>query len=105
MDNLATKSPSCYDGSVDVSSDQQTFNTNHKYIHLDLLLLHSWEYRVINTKLLIIWGNQYLQYRKIVSILHCARNQYHKMIKTSNLIVHNLDFLSLQLLHHLEVYT
>ena len=33
MDNITTKPSSIYDGSVNGILDQQTFNTNHIYIH------------------------------------------------------------------------
>ena len=56
-------------------------------------------------EILTIWGNQYPHYRQIISILHCTRNNYHKLINNSNLTSISIDWLSLQLLHHLEVHT
>ena len=40
MDNLANKPLKRYDGSVNISSNQQTFNMNHIYIHTDMLWLY-----------------------------------------------------------------
>ena len=56
-------------------------------------------------ELLTIRGNQYPHFRQIISIIHCTRNKYHKMINKSNLTSTSIYWFNLQLLHHLEVYT
>ena len=104
MDNLATKSSSSlYDGSVNGLSYQQTFNMNNIYTHPDMLWLYSQYYKVTTPEVLTIWGNQYLQYIKSGSILYCIHKQYHKLVNTLKLTASSIDWLSLQLLHHLWV--
>ena len=55
MDNLSTKPPSRYDGTVNVLSDQKTFSMDHIYLHQYLVWLYLQEYGVTTTDIFTRW--------------------------------------------------
>ena len=72
MDNIATKPLSWYDGSVNGLTDQQTFNINHIYLHIDLVWFYSQEYMVETPEILTIqatniYNTEYVTVSSIVN--------------------------------------